>query len=222
MPIPKNLSFAEAAAIPEVFLTAYLNMYWLGELKKGQTVLIHAGASGVGTAAIQLAHEAGARVIVTAGSVEKRELCLSLGADIAIDYKSGPFAPHVKEATDGNGVNLILDFIGAPYWKQNIDSLAVDGKLVMIGIMGGSKVDNVDLGKLLFKRIQVIGTALRTQPLDKKITLTKEFANYAIPKFEAGVLKPVIDSIVDWDKANEAHERMEKNKNAGKIILRVI
>ncbi|MBS4177952.1 NAD(P)H-quinone oxidoreductase [Lederbergia citrea] len=219
IPIPDNLSFEEAAAIPEVFLTAYLNMFWLGDLKKDETVLIHAGASGVGTAAIQLAREVGAKVIVTAGSAKKLELCLSLGADHAIYYKEGPFAPKVKDATTGKGVNLILDFIGAPYWEQNISSLATNGKLILIGTMGGSKVDNVDLGKLLFKKLQVIGTALRSQPVDKKIALTKAFADFSLQKFAEGRLKPVIDSIWDWGEANEAHAYMEQNKNAGKIVL---
>ncbi|MEK3888650.1 NAD(P)H-quinone oxidoreductase [Bacillus sp. FSL K6-3431] len=221
MRMPKNLSYEEAASIPEVFLTAYLNLFWLGRLKKDETVLIHAGASGVGTAAIQLAREAGAKVIITAGSAEKRELCLSYGASIAIDYKAGPFISAVNAATEGKGVQLILDFIGAPYWEQNIDSLAMDGKLVLIGVMGGSKVDGVDLGKLLFKRGQVIGTALRTQPVEKKISLTREFADVALPTFETETLRPVIDSIWNWDKANEAHDHMERNKNAGKIVLRV-
>ncbi|MBS4200837.1 NAD(P)H-quinone oxidoreductase [Bacillus sp. FJAT-49732] len=221
MRIPQNLSFEEAAAIPEVFLTAFLNMVWLGKLKKGETILIHAGASGVGTSAIQLAREIGARAIVTAGTDEKRSLCLSLGAEVAIDYKEGPFLQKVMDATSGKGVNLIFDFIGAPYWEQNIGSLAVDGKLILIGTMGGSKLHEVNLGKLLFKRIQVIGTALRSQPIEKKMALTKDFTEFALPKFENGHLKPIVDSIWNWDKVNEAHSYMEQNKNAGKIVLRI-
>jgi len=219
--IPENLSFEEAAAIPEVFLTAFLNMFWLGKLKKEETILIHAGASGVGTAAIQLAREIGAKVIVTAGTDEKRSLCLSLGADAAINYKEGPFLQKVMEETSEKGVNLIFDFIGAPYWEQNIASLAVDGKLILIGTMGGAKINDVNLGKLLFKRIQVMGTALRSQSIEKKIALTKDFVEFALPKFENGQLKPIIDSIWDWDKANDAHLFMEQNKNAGKIVLRI-
>ncbi|MBS4196002.1 NAD(P)H-quinone oxidoreductase [Lederbergia citri] len=219
--IPENLSFEEAAAIPEVFLTAFLNMFWLGKLKKGETILIHAGASGVGTAAIQLAREIGARVIVTAGTEEKRSLCLSLGAEVAIDYKEGPFHEKVMDATSGKGVNVIFDFIGAPYWDQNIDSLAANGKLILIGTMGGSKLEDVNLGKLLFKRIQVIGTALRSQPVEKKIALTKDLAEFALAKFENARLKPIIDRIWDWEKVNEAHSYMEQNKNAGKIVLRI-
>ncbi|MBS4218749.1 NAD(P)H-quinone oxidoreductase [Bacillus sp. FJAT-49711] len=219
--IPQNLSFEEAAAIPEVFLTAFLNMFWLGKLKKEETILIHAGASGVGTAAIQLAREIGANIIVTAGTEEKRSLCLSLGAGVAIDYKEGPFSEKVMKETSENGVNLIFDFIGAPYWEQNIHSLSVDGKLILIGTMGGSKLADVNLGKLLFKRIQVIGTALRSQPIEKKIALTKDFADFALSLFENGRLKPIIDSIWNWEKGSEAHSYMEQNKNAGKIVLQI-
>lgn len=221
MPLPESFSFEEAAAIPEVFLTAYLNMFQLGGLKKEGRVLIHAGASGVGTAAIQLAREAGARVIITAGSEEKRELCRSLGAETVIDYKAGPFAPKVEEATEGKGVDLILDFIGAPYWEQNIQSLSKDGRLVLIGMMGGSKVNNIDLGQLLFKRIQVIGTALRSKPVQQKIELTRQFSEFALPLFKSGRLRPVIDSVKNWEEANEAHEHMKQNKNAGKIVLAI-
>lgn len=221
IPIPESLSYEEAAAIPEVFLTAYLNLFTLGQLQSGQTVLIHAGASGVGTAAIQLAREAGATVLVTAGSERKRELCQEIGATLAIDYQSGPFAPVVKEATNGQGVQLILDFIGAPYWDQNIDVLSTDGKLILIGMMGGSKVKDMDLGKLLFKRIQVIGTALRSQTPERKAELTKDFIRFAYQKLEKGKIKPVIDSIFSWEEANEAHTRMEQNQNAGKIVLTV-
>lgn len=221
MRIPEQLSFEQAAAIPEVFLTAYLNMFWLGDLQPGQTILIHAGASGVGTAAIQLAKEIGAKIIVTAGTPEKRELCLSLGADYAIDYKVGPFSQKVKDATDGQGVHLILDFIGASYWEENIRSLQFDGKLIIIGTMGGAKVKEVDLGKLLSKRIQVIGTALRTQTPEKKSQLTQDFSSFALDKFASGDMQPILDSTWDWKDANQAHAHMEQNRNAGKIVLRV-
>lgn len=221
IPIPDNFSFEEAAAIPEVFLTAYLNLFFLGGLEVGQTVLIHAGASGVGTAAIQLVREAGGNSIVTAGSADKLDACLSLGANNAINYKEGPFAPAIKELTGGKGVNIILDFIGAAYFEQNIKSLAVDGKLIIIGTMGGAKAEGLNLGQLLFRRLQVIGTALRSQPVEKKIQLTQEFIEFALPRFKDERLVPVIDSIYDWEEVNEAHERMEKNLNTGKIILRV-
>ncbi|MFD1706042.1 NAD(P)H-quinone oxidoreductase [Siminovitchia sediminis] len=221
IPIPKNLSFEEGAAIPEGFLTAYLNLFDLGNLQSGETVLIHAGASGVGTAAIQLAKEAGARVIITAGSPEKLQLCRSLGADLAINYKKGPFAAQVKESTGEKGVQLILDFIGAPYWKENIDALAMDGKLVLIGTMGGAKIKEVNLLNILFKRLHVLGTTLRSQPIDKKAALTKAFVDFSLKRFRDDRLKPIIDSIWDWNEAEKAHSLMEENKNAGKIILRI-
>lgn len=221
MPIPDGLSFEEAAAIPEAFLTAYLNLLQIGNLQAGETVLIHAGASGVGTAAIQLAKRAGAHIIATAGTAEKRNVCSALGADAVIDYKAGPFAPAVQEASQGRGVNLILDFVGAPYWEQNIASLAIDGKLVLVGILGGSKAEKVDLGLLLSRRLHVIGTTLRSQPVGNKIRLTRSFAEHAVPGFRDGSLKPVIDSVWDWSEVEEAHSRMEHNRNIGKIVLRV-
>ncbi|MFK4998848.1 zinc-binding dehydrogenase [Bacillus sp. N9] len=137
-----------------------------------------------------------------------------------MDYKAGPFAEAVKEMTNGKGVEIILDFIGAPYWEQNIDSLTIDGKLVLIGMMGGSKVEQMNLSPLLMKRIQVIGTTLRSQPVEKKIALTKEFAEFSLAKFISGAIKPVIDSIWDWEQANEAHSHMEHNKNAGKLYCK--
>ncbi|REE68126.1 putative PIG3 family NAD(P)H quinone oxidoreductase [Paenibacillus taihuensis] len=221
MRIPDQFSFEQAAAIPEVFLTAYLNLFVLGGLQAGHTVLIHAGASGVGTAAIQLVREAGATSIITAGTKAKCDTCLELGASVAIDYNAGPFAPAVKDATEGRGVNIIMDFIGASYWQQNLQSLAIDGRLIIIGTMGGSKVSELELGYLLRKRLQVIGTALRSQPLSVKTNLTEQFVQFAMPRFADGRLIPVVDSVLDWDRANEAHEIMEKNQNTGKIILRI-
>ncbi|GED14280.1 NAD(P)H-quinone oxidoreductase [Aneurinibacillus migulanus] len=219
--IPDHFSFVQAAAIPEVFLTAYLNLFWLGGLRKDHTVLIHAGASGVGTAAIQLVREAGGTSIVTAGSEEKRRTCLDLGASLAIDYKEGPFKPKVKEAIDGQGVNIILDFIGASYWEQNLSCLAIDGRLIIIGTMGGSKVPEFNLGQLLSRRLQVIGTALRSRSVKDKIALTKEFVEFAMPRFADGRLKPIIDSVWDLEQIQEAHTYMENNKNIGKIVIQI-
>ncbi|MBN6186847.1 NAD(P)H-quinone oxidoreductase [Aneurinibacillus sp. BA2021] len=221
MPIPDHFSFTEAAAIPEVFLTAYVNLFWLGGFQKGQTVLVHAGASGVGTAAIQLIREAGGTSIITAGSEAKRKACLELGASVAIDYKAGPFEPEVKKATDDRGVNIILDFIGASYWEQNIACLAMDGRLILIGTMGGSKVENINLGLLLRRRLQVIGTALRSRSVEDKIKLTKEFVAFAMPKFADGRLRPIVDSVWAFNQVQEAHTYMENNQNIGKIVLQV-
>ncbi|GAA4707238.1 NAD(P)H-quinone oxidoreductase [Brevibacillus fulvus] len=221
MRIPDSFTFEQAAAIPEVFLTAYLNLFQLGQLQAGQTVLIHAGASGVGTAAIQLAKEAGARSIITAGSQAKIDFCLQLGADFGLNYKEGPFGEKVQEITEQKGVNLILDFVGAPYFEQNLRSLATDGRLISIATMGGRKLEQVDLGMLMARRLQLIGSTLRSKPVQQKIELTQQFAAYAMPRFEQGRLKAIIDSVWDMRDANEAHQRMEENKNIGKIVLRI-
>jgi tumor protein p53-inducible protein 3 len=221
MRIPANLSFEKAAAIPEVFLTAYLNLFFLGNLQSHHTVLVHAGASGVGTAAIQLVREAGASSIVTAGSEQKRQTCLDLGAKAAIDYKAGSFAPIVKELTSGKGVDIILDFVGASYWEQNIESLAIEGRLILVGMLGGAKVENVDLNVLRSKRLQILGTTLRARSIEEKIKLTKAFASFALPRFADGVLEPIIDGVYSWREANAAHDRMECNQNIGKIVLRM-
>ncbi|MCR2802764.1 NAD(P)H-quinone oxidoreductase [Paenibacillus soyae] len=221
MSVPEGFTFAEAAAIPEVFLTAYLNLIRLGALTSGQTVLIHAGASGVGTAAIQLAKARGATVIVTAGSQAKREACLGLGADLALDYHEGPFLPAVREYTQGRGVNVVMDFAGASYWEQNVSALALDGKLILVGLLGGSKAKDIDLGVLLSRRLQVIGSSLRTLSAERKAELTAAFASDVLPLFRDGRMKPVIDSEWDWSRAQEAHEHMEQNRNIGKIILNI-
>lgn len=219
--IPENLSFEEAAAIPEVFLTAYLNLFDLGGLQKGHRVLVHAGASGVGTAAIQLIRAAGAQAFTTAGTNEKIARCIELGAEAGWNYNDGPFLDWIKEKTDGEGVNIILDFVGAPYFQDNLQSLAVDGRLVVIGTMGGIHVDNLNLGFILKNRLQIIGTALRTQPNEKKVHLTKALENFALDLFKQGQLKPVIDTVFDWHDVKKAHQRMEANENIGKIILKI-
>ena len=207
--------------MPEVFLTAYQALFWLGSLQRGQRVLIHAGASGVGTAAIQLVREAGAEPLVTAGSPEKLAACRELGAAEAFSYREGPFAPRVKDATGGRGVDLILDFVGAPYWEQNVECLATDGRLILISTLGGPKVEKVNLLALISKRIQVTGTTLRARSVDYKIRLTEDFARFALPRFRDGRLKPVIDKVFSWESVREAHRRMEENRNIGKIVLRV-
>lgn len=221
MRIPENLSFAQAAAIPEAFITAYLAVFKLGGLQSGQTVLIHAAASGVGTAAIQLIFQAGARSIVTAGGDKKLNACLALGASAAIDRRDGAFADKVKTLTGGNGVNIILDSVGANYWHQNIESLAMDGRIVIIATMSGGKVDEFDLRKILTRRLQVIGTTLRARPLGEKVALTTELANFALPRFADGRLVAVVDKIYNWRDANDAHKYMEENLNIGKIVLTI-
>jgi tumor protein p53-inducible protein 3 len=221
MRIPDGLSYEEAAAIPEAFLTAYHNLFLLGGLRPGMTVLVHAGGSGVGTAAIQLIREAGGESLVTAGSLPKIARCRDLGARGGWNYREGPFAPWVADQTGGRGVDLVLDFVGAPYIGQNLASLATDGKLIIIGTMGGSVAERVNLLDLLFRRLQILGTSLRSMGKERKIDLTKRFSAFALPRFADGRLRPVIDSVWDWTEVAGAHRRMEANANVGKIVLRV-
>jgi putative PIG3 family NAD(P)H quinone oxidoreductase len=220
MPIPANLSYEQAAAIPEVFLTAYLNLFAIGGLPPGGYALIHGGASGVGTAAIQLARESGAHAIVTVGSERKAERCLRLGAIAAINYHHGPWVQAVKDATGGRGADVVLDMVGAPYWGQNIGSLANGGRLILVSAQGGGKVE-IQLGALQAKRLRVIGTMLRPLPLEEKIALTESFKTFALERFADGRLVSVIDSVYDLEDAAEAHRYMESNANIGKIVLRV-
>lgn len=218
--LPEDLSFVEGAAIPEVFLTAYQALHWLAKIKAGEKILVHAGASGVGTAAIQLIGLAGADSIVTA-SAGKHQTCLDLGASHAIDYKQENFAEVVKELTNGAGVQVIIDFIAAPYFQMNLDSLAVEGRLVMLSLIGGVKAEGVNLAPILRKRLQIIGTTLRARSLDYKIALTKDLQTHCLPHFASGKLKPIIDSVIPWTEVVEGHQRMENNENIGKIVLQI-
>src|SRR6266498_3508222 len=204
MRIPERFSYQEAAAIPEAFLTAYLNLFTLGRLQPGEVALIHAGASGVGTAAIQLAHAAGARAIVTAGSDEKLALCRELGAELAINYRSESFADRVQAATGGRGADVVLDFIGAPYWDSNMAALALGGRLMLIGFLGDSR-GQLDLGTIMGKSLTIAGTTLRRTPLPQKRALTQAFAEFALPRFARGELRPVTDRVMPLAQAAEAH-----------------
>ena len=220
MPIPKGLSFAEAAAIPEVFLTAYQALVWIANLQKKERILIHAGASGVGTAALQIAQSIGAIPYVTA-SAAKHDTCLQLGAVQAIDYKNENFETAIKDATNGLGVDVVLDFIAAPYFQKNLNSLSVDGRLVILALMGGFQTDTVNLLPFLAKRIQVTGSTLRNRSLDYKIRLSKDLQTFAWEKFATKEFRPIIDAVYDWKEVVLAHTRMENNENIGKIVLTV-
>lgn len=222
MIIPENLSFEEAAAIPEVFLTAYQTLFWLGQLSKDETVLIHAGGSGVGTAAIQLAKQLGqAKVITTAGTTEKLDICASLGADICVNYKEKNFDEEVLNITKNQGVELILDFIGASYWSRNLSSIKIDGRWVLIGVLGGTKIENMNLMDLMLKRVQLTGTLLTPRSDVYKRDLTTEFFSKTVELFKNNKLRPIIDSVFSFEQIQQAHEHMESNKNIGKIILKV-
>ena len=220
LPVPANLDYAKAAAIPEAFETAWLNLFTLGKLARGETALIHAGASGVGTAAIQLARAAGARVLTTAGADDKLELCRRLGADVAINYKQESFRERVAAATDGRGADVILDFIGAAYWNDNLAAAARGGRLMLIGFLGTSKGE-LDLMPLLQKSLTVAATTLRRLPASDKEALVAALSEFALARFRSGELKPVVDSVYPLERVADAHRHMEANRNLGKIVLTV-
>lgn len=220
MKIPNNLNFEQATAIPEVFLTAFQTLFWIGNLKPEENVLIHAGASGVGSAAIQLARIVKAKqIFITAGNSDKIDFCKNLGATTGINYNNEDFQKIIEELTHDQGVNLILDFIGATYFKQNLKCLDFDGKLILIAAMGGFKIENFNILPFLLKRVQVFGTTLRSRSLDYKAKLTREFSEKFLHLFLSEELKPIVDKIFPISQANQAHNYMENNLNKGKIIL---
>ena len=221
MAIPPGLSMVEAAAIPEVFLTAYQALHWLGEMQAKDHVLIHAGASGVGTAAIQLVRQARAHPYITA-SASKHDVCGDLGAEVTVDYTSEDFAQRIQDVTAGRGVDIVIDFVGAPYFHKNVASLAVDGRIIQLATLGGSTVNEVSLRALMAKRIHLLASTLRSRSRAYKVRLTSEFAADLLPHFVDGALQPVIDSTFDWAEAAAAHRRMENNDNAGKIVLTMV
>ncbi len=219
MPIPEGWEYTDAAAVPEVFLTTFQALHWVGGLKAGETVLLHAGASGVGTAAIQLAQLTGAEAIVTASS-GKHALCLELGAKHAIDYRKGPFLEELKELTDGKGVNLIVDPVGGDYFDQNIQALQSDGRLVMLAVMAGGQA-TANIGPIVFKRLQILGTTLRSRSRDYQIKLTKEFRDFAYEALENKTIRPVVDEVFSWHDVAKAHRFVEANLSAGKVVLQI-
>ncbi|MGH7837578.1 MAG: zinc-binding dehydrogenase, partial [Candidatus Binataceae bacterium] len=218
--VPAALSDEAAAALPEVFLTAFLNLFMLAEVRGGETVLIHGGGSGVGTAAIQLLREAGARSIVTAGSDAKCEQCLRFGADVASNYNTGPFAPRVKAATNDRGADVILDSIGAAYLAQNLDALAHGGRLILIGLMRGAKTE-IDLTQVLRRHLRIFGSTLRTRPLAEKAAIVAAFLSRFGDALEAGWLRPPIYKVLPLADAREGHRMMEASEHFGKIVLRM-
>jgi putative PIG3 family NAD(P)H quinone oxidoreductase len=219
MKIPSVLSFDEAAGIPEVFLTVFLNLFILAEIGRGQSALIHGGGSGIGTASIQLLKEAGVRVIVTAGTDEKCDQCRRLGADIAINYKSGPFPPAVKDATGGRGVNAILDSIGATYLAGNLESLAQGGRLVLIGLMSGARAE-IDLAAVLRRHLRIYGSTLRSRPAEEKAQIVAAFLKQFGAALEAGRLRPPIYKALPAADAPTAHRMMQASEHFGKIVLK--
>lgn len=218
--MPAGLSFEEAAAIPEAFLTAYQALYLIAGLQAGEHVLLHAAASGVGTAALQLIRLAGAHAHATA-SAPKHAAVRKLGAETVIDYRTEDFAERVREATAGHGADVIVDFIGAGYAAQHVRALARDGRWVVLATMGGGTVEAFDLRGLFAKRGTLYTSTLRSRSPAYKADLTARFREHAWPAFADGTLAPVIDTEFDWTDVREAHRRMEARENVGKIVLRV-
>jgi putative PIG3 family NAD(P)H quinone oxidoreductase len=220
MKIPASLTYEEAAALPEVFLTAFLNIFILASVQHGEAVLIHGGGSGVGTASIILLREFGARAIVTAGSDAKCEQCLRLGADVAINYKTGPFVDRVKTVTSGKGADIILDSIGAAYLDQNVQSLAAGGRLVLIGLMKGNRGE-IDLLPVLRNHLKIFGSTLRSRSASEKAKIVSEFLSSFGPALEVGRIRPQIHVVLPLNEAAQAHRIMQASEHFGKIVLRV-
>jgi NADPH:quinone reductase len=218
---PDSLDWLEAAALPEVFITSHDALFTQLGLQLGETVLIHAAASGVGTAAVQLAHIAGCRVFGTSRTAEKLEKVRALGLDEAITVPKGEpdaFAEHILRATDGRGVNVILDLVGAPYLAANLKALAPLGRMICVGVTAGADAQ-IDLGVLLHKRLRVFGTMLRGRSAAEKAAAVRRFADHVLPLVQRGMLKPVIDSTFKADEIIAAHRRLEGNETFGKVIL---
>lgn len=216
--VPAGVSLEDAAALPEVVCTVWSNVFMTANLLPGQTLLVHGGSSGIGTMAIQLGREVGARVAVTAGSAEKLEACRLLGAEVLVNYREQDFVEEVRAATDGAGADVILDNMGAKYLARNVDALAANGRLVVIGLQGGAKAE-LDLGLLLSKRAAVIATSLRRRPLAEKATIVAAVREHVWPLLAEGRVRPVIHSRHALGRAADAHRELEASTHIGKILL---
>jgi putative PIG3 family NAD(P)H quinone oxidoreductase len=218
MPVPAGVDLVTAGALPEVACTVWSNVFMIARLQAGETLLVHGGAGGIGTMAIQLAHALGATVVTTAGSAEKLEVCRSLGADVAVSYKDADFVTAVADATGGRGADVILDNMGAAYLGRNLDALATEGRLVIIGMQGGSKGE-LDINKLLRKRGAVIATSLRARPVAEKAAICASVVEHVWPLVEDGSVRPVVHTVLPLERAAEAHRLMEAGDQIGKIVL---
>jgi len=223
MRVPDGMLLTNAAGIPEVFLTAFQALVWNAHMKNGETVLIHAGASGVGLAAIQLSKVLfkDVKVIATAGSEEKLIVCRQYGADLAINYKTQDFTAEVLVATGNKGADVILDFVGASYWEKHEQCIAVDGRVVHLGLLGGALTGPVNLGTLLKKRVTHIFTTLRSRSFEYRVQLVQEFSSQVLPYFANSSLKVTVDTVFPLEQAKKAHARMSTNANIGKIIITI-
>jgi NADPH2:quinone reductase len=213
-----GLPMAEAGAVPETFFTVWHNVFERGALKSGETLLVHGGSSGIGTTAIQLAKNFGAKVIVTAGSEDKCEACRKLGADLAINYKTEDFVEKVKSATDGKGANVILDMVGGDYIARNYEAAAVEGRIVQIAFMGSPKAE-VNFSRIMLKRLHHTGSTLRSRSVADKGAIARAVEDNALPLLAAGTIKPLIFKTFPLDQAAAAHALMESSAHIGKIVL---
>ena len=220
MPVPAGIDLVTAAALPEVACTVWSNIFMIAGLKPQETLLVHGGAGGIGSFAIQLAHQLGARVLTTAGTAEKRAACLALGADVAIDYRDQDFVEATREATDGHGADVVLDNMGAKYLDRNLDALATEGRLVIIGMQGGTKAE-LDINKLLRKRAAVIGTTLRARPAAEKAAICASVVEHVWPLVAEGLVLPVVGETLPLTEVAAAHALMESGEHSGKILLTV-
>jgi putative PIG3 family NAD(P)H quinone oxidoreductase len=218
LPIPAGVALVDAAALPEVTSTVWSNVFLTANLQPGETLLVHGGSSGIGTIAIQLAREIGARVAVTAGSQEKLDFCRELGAEILINYREQDFVEELRNATDGHGADVILDNMGAKYLSRNVDALATAGRLVIIGMQGGTKGE-LDINTLLRKRGAVIATSLRARPVAEKATIIAAVREHVWPMVAQGRVRPVVHSRHPLASARDAHAEMEASTHIGKILL---
>jgi putative PIG3 family NAD(P)H quinone oxidoreductase len=218
LPVPDGVDLVEAAGLPEVVCTVWSNVFMAAGLRPGETLLVHGGASGIGTMAIQLAKHVGARVAVTAGSVEKLERCRELGAEILVNYRDDDFVAAVRDATEGRGADVVLDNMGAKYLARNLDVLAPNGRLVIVGMQGGTKAE-LDLGLLMRKRGAVISTSLRGRPADEKAAIVASGREHVWPLIAAGYVRPIIDRQIAMAEAAEAHRVVEASDHVGKVLL---
>jgi NADPH2:quinone reductase len=218
LPVPSSLSMNEAAAIPETFFTVWHNVFERGRLVAGETLLIHGGSSGIGTTAIQLAKAFGAKVIITAGSKEKCDACLKLGADHAIDYRNEDFVAKTKAATGGAGADVILDMVGGDYIERNYEAAAIEGRIVQIAFLNNPKA-MVDFRRIMLKRLTHTGSTLRARAIEDKAAIARALEAKVLPLLRDGRVKPLMDSVYPLAKASEAHARMESSHHIGKIVL---
>jgi len=217
-PAPSGISLVDAAALPEVTCTVWSNVFLPAGLRPGEVLLVHGGSSGIGTMAIQLAKHVGARVAVTAGSAEKLERCRDLGAEILVNYREDDFVEVVRAATEGHGADVILDNMGAKYLARNVETLAVNGRQVSIGMQGGTKAE-LDLGLLMRKRAAVIATSLRARPVAEKAAIVAAVREHVWPLVEAGRVRPVVDTVLPLAEAARAHQVLEDSQHVGKVLL---